>query len=143
MTKSLEEPSTSSLRSSLLEFQEENGRTYHRMSEGKYIYPNDDRESERLDLQDSLVPPNCKFEIDDLEKEWTWKIPFDYVFSRMMTGSFASPEAMTKKVFENLALFTRILSWTKEDVMALCAEVRKELRNPRVHGYWKTYIIYG
>ncbi|KAK7421594.1 hypothetical protein QQX98_002061 [Neonectria punicea] len=243
---SLEEPSTSSLRSSLLEFQEENGRTYHRMSEGKYIYPNDDKESDRLDLQDSLVPPNCKFEIDDLEKEWTWKIPFDYVFSRMMTGSFANPEAMAKKVFENLApggwyeiqdiqlpvlcddgtldpetsptmkwqkaliegskavgrrlgvsdenkdllkragfinvhesvyrwptnswpkdrklkelgrwnlanfdaglegvslaLFTRVLSWTKEEVMALCAEVRKELRNPRVHGYWKIYIVYG
>ncbi|KPM36931.1 hypothetical protein AK830_g9631 [Neonectria ditissima] len=301
---SLEEPSTSSLQSSLLEFQEENGRTYHRMSEGKreYIYPNDDRESDRLDLQDSLyvitldgerwvspgaatakqvldmgtgtglwamefadanpqaevigvdlspiqpsfVPPNCKFEIDDLEKEWTWKVPFDYVFSRMMTGSFASPKAMAERVFENLApggwyeiqdiqlpvlcddgtldpetsslvkwqkgliegskavgrplgvtdenkglleqagfinvhetvyrwptnswpkdrklkelgrwnlanfdaglegvslaLFTRVLSWSKEEVLALCSEVRKELRNPKVHGYWKIYIVYG
>ncbi|KAJ3547261.1 hypothetical protein NM208_g1611 [Fusarium decemcellulare] len=298
----LEEPSTSSLRSSLLQFSQENGRTYHRLSEGKYAFPNDDTESDRLDLQDNLylitldgkravnpgaetakrvldmgtgtgiwalefadehpeaevigvdlspiqpafVPPNCTFEIDDLEKEWTWKTPFDFIFCRMMTGSFADPEAMAKKAYEglspggwyeiqdiqlpvfcddgtldpktspimkwqeglidgskklgrplgasdqykailertgyqkiqeaifrwptnswpkdkklkelgkwnlanfdaglegvSLALFTRVLSWSKEEVLALCAEVRKELRNPKVHGYWKIYIVYG
>lgn len=37
----------------------------------------------------------------------------------------------------SLALFTRVLSWSKEDVMTLCADVRRELRNPKVHGYWK------
>lgn len=36
------------------------------------------------------VPPNCQFEVDDLEKEWTWTKPFDYIFSRMMIMSFAS-----------------------------------------------------
>ncbi|KAI8650099.1 hypothetical protein NCS56_01461800 [Fusarium sp. Ph1] len=148
----LEEPSTSSLRSSLLQFQQENGRTYHRLSEGKYAFPNDDAENDRLDLQDNLylitldgkralnpgaetakrvldmgtgtglwalefgstqkvigvdlspiqpafLPPNCTFEIDDLGKEWTWKTPFDFIFCRMMTGSFADPEAMAKKAF--------------------------------------------
>jgi hypothetical protein len=34
------------------------------------------------------VPPNVKFEIDDLEKPWTFTSGFDFVFSRMMTGSF-------------------------------------------------------
>ncbi|KAI8650769.1 hypothetical protein NCS57_01411800 [Fusarium keratoplasticum] len=298
----LEEPSTSSLRSSLLQFQQENGRTYHRLSEGKYAFPNDDAENNRLDLQDNLylvtldgkralnpgaetakrvldmgtgtglwalefadqhpeaqvvgvdlspiqpafLPPNCTFEIDDLEKEWTWKTPFDFIFCRMMTGSFADPEAMANKVFNglsaegwyeiqdiqlpvfcddgtldpktspitkwqeglidaskklgrplgasdqykdilertgfqnvhetifrwptnswpkdrklkelgkwnlanfdaglegvSLALFTRVLSWSKEDVMALCTDVRRELRNPKVHGYWKIYVVYG
>lgn len=43
-----------SLRSSVLKFQEENGRTYHSMSGGKYAFPNDDRENERLDLQHNL-----------------------------------------------------------------------------------------
>ncbi|KAH6879424.1 S-adenosyl-L-methionine-dependent methyltransferase [Thelonectria olida] len=298
----LEEPSTSSLRSSLLQFAQENGRTYHRMSEGKYVYPNDDAENDRLDLQNHLylitldgkqalnpgvatakrvldmgtgtgiwavdfadehpdaevigvdlspiqpafVPPNCIFEIDDLEKEWTWKTPFDFIFSRMMTGSFAKPEAMAKKAYEglspggwyeiqdiqlpvfcddnsldpetspvmkwqkglieaskqlgrplgfsdqykdilqragfqgieetiyrwptsswpqdkklkeigkwnlanfnaglegvSLALFTRVLSWSKDEVLSLCAEVRKELRNPQIHAYWKIYVVYG
>jgi hypothetical protein len=50
----LEEPSTSSLRSSLLQFSQENGRTYHKLSEGKYAFPNDDAENDRLDLQDNL-----------------------------------------------------------------------------------------
>jgi hypothetical protein len=40
----------------------------------------------------------------------------------------------------SLALFTRVLSWSKEDVMALCADVRRELRNPKVHGYWKMWV---
>ncbi|RSL44935.1 hypothetical protein CEP53_010987 [Fusarium sp. AF-6] len=257
----LEEPSTSSLRSSLLQFQQENGRTYHRLSEGKYAFPNDDAENDRLadqhpqaqvvgvdlsPIQPAFLPPNCTFEIDDLEKEWTWKTPFDFIFCRMMTGSFADPKAMAKKVYNglsaegwyeiqdiqlpvfcddgtldprtspimkwqeglidaskklgrplgasdqykailertgfqnvhetifrwptnswpkdrklkelgkwnlanfdaglegvSLALFTRVLSWSKEDVMALCADVRRELRNPRVHGYWKIYVVYG
>lgn len=38
--------------------------------------------------------------IDDLEKDWTWSKPFDFIFSRMMTGSFASNEAIVQKVFE-------------------------------------------
>lgn len=39
-----------SLRSSVLKYQEENGRTYHSMSGGKYYLPNDDREKDRLEL---------------------------------------------------------------------------------------------
>ena len=63
------------------------------------------------------LPPNCTFEvtdnpeadaevetneykIDDLEKEWTWTKPFDFIFSRFMTGSFANNGAMVKKAFE-------------------------------------------
>ncbi|KAG5800315.1 hypothetical protein H9Q69_000613 [Fusarium xylarioides] len=291
-----------SLRSSLLHFAQENGRTYHRLSEGKYAYPNDDIENDRLDLQDGMyvitldgkralnpgadtakrvldmgtgtgiwalefaeehpaaevigvdlspiqppfVPPNCSFEIDDLEKEWTWTTPFDFIFSRMMTGSFSDPEAIAKKAFDglspggwyeiqdiqlpvfcddgtlnpetsplmkwqefliegsrklgrplgdsdkykdivekagfhnvvetiyiwptnswpqdpklkelgkwnlinfesglegvSLALFTRVLGWSKDQVLSLCADVRNELRNPKVHGYWKIYVVYG
>ncbi|QPC70710.1 hypothetical protein HYE68_001462 [Fusarium pseudograminearum] len=298
----LEEPSTSSLRSSLLQFAQENGRTYHKLSEGKYAFPNDDAENDRLDLQDNLylitldgkralnpgadeatrvldmgtgtglwalefadehpaaevigvdlspiqppfVPPNCTFEIDDLEKEWTWKQPFDFIFCRMMTGSFSDPQAMAHKAYEglspggwyeiqdiqiplfcdddsldfktspavkwqlgliegsrklgrplgesdkyksivekagfenvvetvyrwptnswpkdpklkelgkwnlanfdsglegvSLALFNRVLGWPKEEILTLCADVRKELRNPKVHAYWKIYIVYG
>lgn len=46
------------------------------------------------------VPPNCRFEIDDVEKDWTWSRPFDFIFSRMMTGSFANMPTMVGKVFE-------------------------------------------
>lgn len=47
--------STASLRSSIYEHVEENGRTYHRYKQGKYPLPNDEREQERLDLQHALM----------------------------------------------------------------------------------------
>ncbi|KAF4964267.1 hypothetical protein FSARC_7822 [Fusarium sarcochroum] len=149
--------SLGSLHSSILRFQEENGRTYHAMSSRKYSFPNDKSETERLDLQHyiwlltlkgelglcpkikepakrvldagtgtgiwaveyadlhpesqvigvdlspiqpSTVPPNCVFEIDDLEKEWAWSKPFDLIFARVMTGSFADMQGFVNNAFE-------------------------------------------
>ncbi|WQF77914.1 Putative S-adenosyl-L-methionine-dependent methyltransferase superfamily [Colletotrichum destructivum] len=46
--------SSTSLRESLLEYRIENGRTYHKYKDGKYIFPNDERELERLDLTHAL-----------------------------------------------------------------------------------------
>ncbi|KAH7175756.1 S-adenosyl-L-methionine-dependent methyltransferase [Dactylonectria macrodidyma] len=46
--------STQSLESSIYNYREENGRTYHRYREGKYNLPNDEQEQERLDLQHHL-----------------------------------------------------------------------------------------
>ncbi|KAM0554004.1 hypothetical protein ACHAPJ_007079 [Fusarium lateritium] len=45
---------TTSLRSSILRYREENGRTYHAYKDGAYTLPNDDIENERLDLQHHL-----------------------------------------------------------------------------------------
>lgn len=46
--------SSESMRSSILDYRQENGRTYHRYKDGKYNLPNDDTECERLDLQHHL-----------------------------------------------------------------------------------------
>ncbi|KAI1184881.1 S-adenosyl-L-methionine-dependent methyltransferase [Nemania serpens] len=46
--------STQSVRSSLYDHIVENGRTYHRFKEGKYLLPNDEREQKRLDFQHQL-----------------------------------------------------------------------------------------
>ncbi|KAH7156740.1 S-adenosyl-L-methionine-dependent methyltransferase [Dactylonectria macrodidyma] len=46
--------SSESLRSSIVQYRQENGRTYHRYKDGKYNLPNDDIECERLDLQHNL-----------------------------------------------------------------------------------------
>lgn len=46
--------STTSIGSSILNHREENGRTYHAYKDGKYAFPNDDPESDRLDLQHHL-----------------------------------------------------------------------------------------
>ncbi|KAI1821870.1 S-adenosyl-L-methionine-dependent methyltransferase [Xylaria intraflava] len=46
--------STMSLDSSLYNFVEENGRTYHKYKQGRYFLPNDSIEQDRLDLQHQL-----------------------------------------------------------------------------------------
>ncbi|GKT95320.1 methyltransferase domain-containing protein [Colletotrichum tofieldiae] len=149
-----------SLRSSILDYRRENGRTYHRMSDGKYAFPNDEEEQERLDIVNQLwmltldgdlclcpknnsttvkrvldlgtgtgiwalnyadthpeatvigvdlspiqpgyVSPNCIFEIDDLEMEWTWTEPFDFIFARNMNGSFANWEGVLEQAYNHL-----------------------------------------
>ncbi|KAH7251387.1 S-adenosyl-L-methionine-dependent methyltransferase [Fusarium tricinctum] len=137
--------SLESLRSSVLRFQEENGRTYHAMSSGNLqhnlwlltlhgelgLNPKIKESAKRVldagtgtglwaieyadlhpeaqvigvdlsPIQPSMVPPNCVFEIDDLEKEWTWSEPFDFIFARTMTGSFADTERFVKNAYSNL-----------------------------------------
>ena len=38
-------------------------------------------------IQPRFVPPNCKFEVDDITKEWTYgEDHFDYIHIRAMTG---------------------------------------------------------
>ncbi|PGH11501.1 hypothetical protein AJ79_04876 [Helicocarpus griseus UAMH5409] len=53
-------------------------------------------------IQPFFVPPNCSFEIDDLGKEWTWSRPFDYIFSRMMVGSFADFSHLATQAYQHL-----------------------------------------
>ncbi|KXH26864.1 methyltransferase domain-containing protein [Colletotrichum salicis] len=133
--------SSASLRSSILDYRRENGRTYHRMSDGKYAFPNDAREQDRLDMNDGstakrvldlgtgtgvwaldyaetfpeatvlgvdlspiqpgFVPPNCSFEVDDLEKEWTWSKPFDFILGRNMNASFSDWDNVIKQAYEH------------------------------------------
>ncbi|KAF5494145.1 Secondary metabolism regulator LAE1 [Colletotrichum siamense] len=153
--------STTSVASSVLRFRIENGRTYHSYKEGKYSYPNDEKENERLDLQHNLmlltlheklglappndqdfrvqrvldvgtgtglwaidfadehpdaevlgtdlspvhtthVPPNAKFEIDDVEEPWTYSQPFDYIHVRGMTSSISDWKKFFGQCFANL-----------------------------------------
>ncbi|WYZ41267.1 hypothetical protein EsH8_V_000162 [Colletotrichum jinshuiense] len=293
--------SQASLRSSILDYRRENGRTYHRLSDGAYVLPNDELEQERLDIvnhlwmltldgkfclcpknegakrvldvgtgtgiwamdyadehpsaevigvdlspiQPSYVPANCVFEVDDLEKEWTWTTPFDFVFARNLMGSFSDWEGFIKQAYDNLepggylelqdsiypivcddgtlkedsalmkwtrliveagdkigrsttipdrfprlleeagfedinttrvkfpvspwpkdpklkelgswtqaslitgiegislGLFTRILNWEPEETMVFCTQVRDEVKDIRLHGYWNGIAVYA
>ncbi|KAH6987061.1 S-adenosyl-L-methionine-dependent methyltransferase [Ilyonectria destructans] len=53
-------------------------------------------------IQPSFVPPNCTFEVDDVEKDWTWTKPFDYIFVRLMAGSFADWDRFTRQCWDSL-----------------------------------------
>ncbi|KAI7266108.1 S-adenosyl-L-methionine-dependent methyltransferase, partial [Hortaea werneckii] len=45
------ESGSTSLSESIYNYRREHGRTYHAYKDGKYIFPNDEREADRLDLQ--------------------------------------------------------------------------------------------
>ncbi|KAF9877804.1 methyltransferase domain-containing protein [Colletotrichum karsti] len=196
-------------------------------------------------IQPGFVPPNCHFEIDDVDKEWTFSQPFDFVFMRAMIGSFRDWPKVLAQAYENLepggyfeiqdnhfpvvcdddtltedsymlkwtqylieatdkigqpinvatsfqklvedagfvdvevrhvvwptsawpkdpklaeigkwcrtsfmqgldgiclAYFTRVLGWTKEEVIVFCSQVRNEVRKGKIHGYFPVYSVWG
>ncbi|TQN66701.1 putative methyltransferase tdiE [Colletotrichum shisoi] len=266
---------TDSLKSSIRDYRRENGRTYHSVSDGNMQHhcwqltwddklcmsPKKDGANRVVDVGTGTgiwamdygesfrmscgVPPNCRFEIDDVEKEWTWQEPFDFIFARHMNACFASWEKFLKQAYDNLepggyielqdnafpilcgdgtlkpddamarwstlmmegteligrpitapadfrrllgeagfedvvehrrvwptspwpkdealrrlgfwtqacsldgvepgalALFTRVLGWTREEVLVFIAGVRKDFWNRDIHAYWNVYSVHG
>ncbi|CAI4214099.1 unnamed protein product [Parascedosporium putredinis] len=115
--------SSASLRSSILRYRVENGRTYHAYKDGSYLGPNDDPEKERLELQHTLcvltfdelylcpagkpdpapyVPANVEFGIDDLEDPWTYSDRFSLIYARFLTASVADWPRLFKQCYDNL-----------------------------------------
>ncbi|KAF7518594.1 hypothetical protein G7054_g13409 [Neopestalotiopsis clavispora] len=124
--------STLSATSSIFDFVEEHGRTYHKYKEGKYWMPNDEAEqgprhrhrnrdmgirvcpeatenpqsdvlgTDVSPIQPYFVPTNCRFEVDDVEDEWVYSYKFDYVHARHMVGSIKNFPALFSMVYENL-----------------------------------------
>jgi SAM-dependent methyltransferase len=48
------------------------------------------------------VPPNCRFEVDDAEDEWTYSTKFDFVHMRGMMTCFRSPRSILQKAYDAL-----------------------------------------
>ncbi|KAL2010935.1 hypothetical protein VTN00DRAFT_3653 [Thermoascus crustaceus] len=119
---------TASLTSSVLNFRNENGRSYHAYRDGTYLFPNDEEEKDRLDLipdspglladmitylvvlgidlspiQPSQVPPNLKFLIDDFEDEWIEDDKFDFIHARYLAGSVKDFPKLLRKAYEHTA----------------------------------------
>ena len=46
------------------------------------------------------IPPNLKFEVDDVEKEWTYPFKFDFVVSRYMCGSISDWPGHVKRIYK-------------------------------------------
>lgn len=58
-----------------------------------------------IDLSPSmptLIPPNVKFEITDVEDDWTFKAPFTYIHSRYMAASIKDWPRLMSKSLNNL-----------------------------------------
>jgi SAM-dependent methyltransferase len=97
--------STHSATSSVYDFVEEHGRTYHKYKEGKYVLPNDVEEQNRLDLQHQLVlkllegrlhlapiPANVQNVLDVATGTGIWAIEFAQRYPEAsVTGTDLSP----------------------------------------------------
>ncbi|KAK5657495.1 hypothetical protein OQA88_3067 [Cercophora sp. LCS_1] len=53
-------------------------------------------------VQPTWVPPNVKFEIDDVEDEWVHDAPFDYIFCRYMAGCILNWPKLVNSVYANV-----------------------------------------
>ncbi|MBE3042184.1 hypothetical protein IMZ48_06310 [Candidatus Bathyarchaeota archaeon] len=52
-------------------------------------------------IQPDFVPPNCRFEVDDINKPWTFdRDYFDYVHVRCMQGSVPNWTEFYKRTLE-------------------------------------------
>ncbi|CAI0650038.1 unnamed protein product [Colletotrichum noveboracense] len=150
---------TESLTSSVIDYPEEFGRRYHAYRPGSYNFPNDEGESDRLDLFHSMVvktigyrlflapvdpgrthrildvgtgtgiwaieaaelfpdaeiygndlsaiqpgwvPPNVRFEIDDVESTWMDDRSYDFIHSRYMACSLKDWPTYIRRVYDAL-----------------------------------------
>ena len=46
------------------------------------------------------LPPNCSFEVDDIEKPWMWKEPFDFIHSANLGQGLRDWPNYTQQVYE-------------------------------------------
>ncbi|WKT43677.1 hypothetical protein QSH57_008513 [Fusarium oxysporum f. sp. vasinfectum] len=53
-------------------------------------------------IQPAFVPPNLRFIIDDIDEDWEYGQPFDYIHSRMMVFSIKNWEDYIRKIFNNV-----------------------------------------
>ena len=53
-------------------------------------------------IQPGWVPPNCVFEVDDLEKPWLWKEPFDFIHSQNIAQGIRDWPLYMKRIYDNL-----------------------------------------
>ncbi|TLS30966.1 hypothetical protein PpBr36_02811 [Pyricularia pennisetigena] len=49
------------------------------------------------------VPPNVTFYVDDIEAEWTFSQPFDFIYMRMLSASIADWPKLIDQVYNNLS----------------------------------------
>ncbi|KAK4234771.1 Phosphoethanolamine N-methyltransferase [Achaetomium macrosporum] len=53
-------------------------------------------------IQPAFVPPNVEFFVDDLEDEWNFVHPFDFVYARFLTGSIRDWPKFFSQAYQHL-----------------------------------------
>ena len=57
----------------------------------------------------SSVPLNLQFYVDDLEAEWTYAHPFDFIYMRMLSASIQDWPGLFKQAYECVYLASDIV----------------------------------
>ena len=53
-------------------------------------------------IQPGWVPPNLVFQVDDVETEWSYSTPFDFIHVRSMSGSISDWPRMLRQAYQHL-----------------------------------------
>ena len=53
-------------------------------------------------IQPTLVPPNVKFEVDDLEEEWVYSTKFDYIHVRYLACSIRDWPKLVRQCYKSV-----------------------------------------
>lgn len=54
-------------------------------------------------IQPPNTPPNCEFIRDDIEDEWVFQEPFDFIHLRVVFTCFDHPREVLQKIYDNLS----------------------------------------
>jgi len=52
-------------------------------------------------VQTNLVPPNLQFEVDDIEQDWAYSSPFDYIHGRYLNGAVRDWPRLMRQAYAN------------------------------------------
>ncbi|KKA24215.1 hypothetical protein T310_1754 [Rasamsonia emersonii CBS 393.64] len=52
-------------------------------------------------IQPSMVPPNVKFLVDDIEADWVYNQPFDFVHARFLAASMKNYKRLIQQAYNN------------------------------------------
>ncbi|KAK1585428.1 methyltransferase domain-containing protein [Colletotrichum navitas] len=89
-------------------------------------------------IQPLWVPPNCRFQIDDFEKPWTFSYPFDFIHARNLEGCIADLPNFFKQIYDN----TRPGGWF--EIIEFDPEARSqrlgELGEDHIFKRWYSYL---
>ncbi len=74
--------------------------------------------------------------VDVVEKRFKWPLnpwPKDKHYKELGVWSFENLNAGLEGLL--MAIFTRLLGWTADEVLVFCAAARKQLQDRRIHAY--------
>jgi hypothetical protein len=55
-------------------------------------------------IQPPWVPPNVKFEVDDVEEPWVYSAPFDFIFCRYMLACIQDWPKLVRNAYKYVLL---------------------------------------